>query len=310
MKKKIKINFTGFWHQNTPESIRVHNPLFIILSKRFDLELSNNPDFLIYSNFVSNFEYDYLKYNCIRVFYTGENVRPDFSECDYAFSFDYPVTEKNFRLPLYGLYSQLSRLKEEKNINSIIQLKTGFCNFIYSNERAKERIEFFQKLNGYKRVDSGGKVLNNIGYQVEDKMKFIENYKFTIAFENESYHGYTSEKILQAMTAHTIPIYWGNPLIALDFNTKAFINCHDYKDFDAVIEKVKEIDCNDDLYRSYLTEPCFENGEDNEFINEERILDRFEHIFVNKDIKRAARKMDFVKRALLRMRLKLGLSDK
>jgi len=73
-----------------------------MLSKYYELELTKDkPDFLLYSCF----GYDYLKYNCIRIFYAGENVRPNFDECDYAFSFDYPITERNFRLPLYRLSS-------------------------------------------------------------------------------------------------------------------------------------------------------------------------------------------------------------
>lgn len=302
----IKINFTGFWHQNTPEVIQQHNPLFNLLARRFELEISDSPDFLIYSCFGSDFGYDYLRYDCVRIFYTGENVRPDFSECDYAFSFDYPVSDRNYRLPLYGLDWQLDRLREVKNIDRIMQEKSGFCNFVYSNDLAKERIEFFHKLNNYKKVDSGGKVLNNIGHPVGDKLQFMKNYKFSIAFENESYPGYTTEKILHAMIARTIPIYWGNPLVGRDFNTRAFINCHDYNSFDEVIERVIEIDSNDELYREYLSEPGFANGIDNEFINDENILDRFEQIFSNKEIRPVASKKDIFKRTFLCWRLKAG----
>ena len=35
-------------------------------------------------------------------------------------------------------------------------------------------IDFFHKLNEYKKVDSGGKYLNNIGKPVVDKMDFIK----------------------------------------------------------------------------------------------------------------------------------------
>jgi hypothetical protein len=52
---------------------------------------------------------------------------------------------------------------------------------------------------------------------------------------------------MHALITDTIPIYWGNPLASLDFNPKAFINCHDYKSFDEVIELVKEIDSNETL---------------------------------------------------------------
>ena len=75
------------------------------------------------------------------------------------------------------------------------------------------------------------------------------------AFENTSSNGYTTEKLYQPLQAFSIPIYWGNPLVVRDFNPKAFINCNDYdNDFDAIINRVKEIDKNPDLYLSILRE--------------------------------------------------------
>jgi len=150
-------------------------------------------------------------------------------------------------------------------------------------------------LQKYKKVDSGGKLLNNIGYLVDDKVAFLRQYKFTIAFENSCYPGYTTEKILHAFIADSIPIYWGNPLISRDFSPKSFINCHDYNSFDEVIERVIEVDTNNDLYIEYLTEPPFNGNRENEYVNEDNILRRFEHIFSNNDITLVAKKTDILK---------------
>ena len=60
---------------------------------------------------------------------------------------------------------------------------------------------------------------------------------------------------MQAFSAGTIPIYWGNANVAMDFNEKAFINCHSYSNFDEVIEVVRQIDEDDTLFREYLLEP-------------------------------------------------------
>lgn len=291
MRPKIKINFTDFWHPSWKSAIR-DNAIYKLLSKRFELEIVDKPDFLIYSCFGK----EYLKHKCVRIFYTGENVRPDFNECDYAFSFDYPVTEKNYRLPLYKLYNEFDQLETRlDNVDLIVNEDRKFCNFLYSNDKAKERIDFFKQLKKYKNVDSGGRVMNNIGYFVDDKIDFLRQYKFTIAFENTSYPGYTTEKLLQPFIASSIPIYWGNPLISRDFNTKSFINCHDYESFDEVIDRVIEIDTNDDLYNQYLHEPVFSNGVVNEYVNEENILKRFEKIFKhgNKDL--VAKNTDILK---------------
>ncbi len=292
MKPKIKINVECLWFPSREEEIKEFT-LYKILSKKYALEITNNPDFLIYGESGKEF----LKYNCVRIFYTGESRRPNFNECDYSFCFDYPVTERNYRLPLYKLYTDEFNIvkNENRDVDSIMQEERKFCNFLYSKKRAKVRIEFFHKLNQYKEIDSGGKVLNNLGYLVGDKMEFLKNYKFTIAFENSSYPGYTTEKILHAFAADTIPIYWGNPLVERDFNTKSFINCHEYRSFDDVIKKVIEIDNNDELYRQYLSEPAFTNNVENEFVNEENILNRFEEIFNNQDLVKVAKRTDIIK---------------
>jgi hypothetical protein len=272
-RKKIKIKFTDFWP--LVEAGKQANPIHSILSKRFDLEIADEPDFVVYSCFGASF----LKYQCVRIFYTGENVRPNFNECDYAVGFDYPISDKNYRLPLYALMNDFDKSLSPIDIEAVSKSKTRFCNFVYSNKRAKERIAFFRMLTQYKKVDSGGRVLNNMGYLVKDKAEFLKPYKFTIAFENSSHPGYTTEKIWEAKKADTVPIYWGNPLIDQDFNPKSFINCHEHRNFDEVIERIIEVDNSDELYKQYLAEPLFCNNVVNEFANRENLLDWFEPIF-------------------------------
>lgn len=92
---------------------------------------------------------------------------------------------------------------------------------------------------------------------VQGKMDFISNYKFTIAFENNIFRGYTTEKLYQPFQVNSIPIYSGNPDVLEDYNPKAFINVADYKNFDEVIEKVIELDNNDELYMQMLREPVY-----------------------------------------------------
>jgi hypothetical protein len=137
-----------------------------------------------------------------------------------------------------------------------------FCNFIYSNgSGSAERVVFLDLLSKYKKVDSGGRVQNNIGYLVDNKLEFIRDYKFSIAFENVSSNGYTTEKIVDAKVAGTIPIYWGNKKVDAEFNPKSFINCHDYKNFEAVVDVIKYLDSNDEAYLKMANEPLFVSNE-------------------------------------------------
>jgi hypothetical protein len=249
-----------------------------MISKHWQPMLSDDPDFLFYSCFGQ----EHLKYNCIRIFYTPENIRPRFDRCDYAFSYDLPITQRNYRLPIYRRWPEYKNLLRPRDPDRIAAQKRQFCAFMVSNPHAIERIDFFNRLSKYKKVDSGGGYLNNIGYRVErgsqNKLDWMRNYKFSITFENSCYPGYTTEKLMHALITDTIPIYWGNPLASLDFNPKAFINCHDYSSFDDVVELVREIDQNEALYKGYLSQPYLTNNVETDFCKEENIVARYDEI--------------------------------
>lgn len=273
MHGKVRVDFSDFWHPDTLEA-KLNNPLYRLLAKRFDLEICERPDFLFYSCFGVNF----IRHKGVRIYYDGECERVNYSLCDWAFGFDYSDDPRYFRLPYYALLDPM-RLLRPRNIDAILAAKTRFCAFVYSNGDAKLRLKFLDKLSRYKPVDCGGRVRNNLGYCVPDKESFLKAYKFSIAFENESHPGYTTEKLPDALAGDTVPIYWGNPLIGKEFNTQAFVNSHDFRTFDEVVDFVVELDRNDELYRRYLTAPAFIDGAPNEYVNEKRILDRFEYVF-------------------------------
>jgi hypothetical protein len=257
-KPQLKIQFTDFWEGFNPDD----NYFTTLLSSFFDVKTdSANPDILFFSCFGK----DFLQYACPRIFYTGENVRPRLFDCDFALGFDYSANPRIIRFPIYLSYSAASyyALNQPKNIEHIIQQKTKFCSFVVSNPDSNKRAEFFRKLSKYKKVDSGGKYLNNIGYAVDKKQPFIKPYKFNISFENASYPGYTTEKIVEAMAVNTVPVYWGNPLINREFNVRSFVNWHDYGSDEAVIERIIELDRNGDKYRKVVSESWFSENQPN-----------------------------------------------
>jgi hypothetical protein len=280
-RKRIRLNVKDFWHPDTPKDISA-NPFILLLSRRYELRLSTDPDFLIYSVHGQKFR----EYDCTRIFFTGENVRPNFAECDYAFSFDYSDDERNFRLPNYHLfYGLMDELLEPRDAERIVFEKSRFCNFIVSHAGCLERESFYRLLSRYKRVDSPGQVFKNMagpsrgGRWFGSKVRFMKPYKFSIVFENSSYPGYTTEKLLSAMAANSVGIYWGNPLVSRDFNPGSFINCHDYPNFEAVAERVRELDKDDATYRRVLSEPFLPDNKLNPELSIDSVLDRFEYIF-------------------------------
>ncbi len=260
MKQRLRLAFTDFWEGfdcNPTGKSCFDNVLYKILSERFDIDISDDPDFLIYSVFGSQHKH----YTCPKVFYTAENVRPDFNECQYAITFDYLDDARHLRFPLSAVtlyeWGILDDFAISIDCERIRAEKTRFCNFLFSNANARERNTLFQKLSKYKRVDSGGRALNNLGYYVEDKMNFLSQYKFTIAFENSEYSGYTTEKLVHPKLVNSIPIYWGNPDVHKDWNTHAFINAYEFPNMKQLIEFIQEVDRNDNLYFNLLRQPHF-----------------------------------------------------
>ncbi len=268
MRPKLRVKYVDCYNAWNDQD----NLFTRLLSQRYDVEISDNPDLLFYLPFGT----EHLNYRCRKVFVTGENFRPDFAVCDYAFSFDYLDDPRNYRLPL-AHWSPIER-PADWDVDEEIAKKTGFCNFVYSNRGCVVRNQLFKKLSRYKRVDAGGRCMNNIGHRVDSKLDFQSQFKFSIAYENSSYPGYLTEKLADAFRANTVPIYWGDPHVQRDFNAAAFINYSDYGSNDAVIERIIELDQDDDAYREMLSQPCYPNNEFPKTATDEAVLARLTEI--------------------------------
>ena len=212
------------------------------------------------------------KKNVLLVYHAGEASFPDLTIFDYAIAINTRLTnlDRIIRIPPSVFYarSTIETIKENdissSMANSIFKQKNGFCNFIYSNPVAHPmRDKLFNELSKYKKVDSLGSHLNNANNPITRREKnwavlsvrMKEPYKFTIASENALFDGYTSEKLLTTFQAHSVPIYWGNPYVAEEFNKEAFINCHDFETIDQIVERVKEIDNDERLWKKMIIAP-------------------------------------------------------
>ena len=285
--KKIKLGFT-----DTHE----HLSLFFqsVLSKRYDIEIdNNNPDYLIFGDEV--FGRDNLRFSkndCVKIFYTGENRRPENYDCHYAISFDHNFNSWHYRLPLFVIYMWALGEIHKTNYqyyhlfgNNVAKEKTGFASYVVSNPGCVERNTFFDKLNAIKPIDSGGRHKNNIGYLLEGeqgKIDFLADRKFNICFEPYSHPGYTTEKILHAFYAKTIPIYWGSPTVSVDFNPKAFINTMNFPSQEHAIEYVMKVDSDDNLYQEIINEKPMIHNIPKDYIMLDNFLNWFDAVVYNK----------------------------
>lgn len=251
MKRKIRCCFTDFWNGF---DYKIH---FGFLLSEYDLVMDDkNPDYLFYSCFGMN----HLNYNdCIKIFWSGENIIPDLNLCDYAISLsDIQNGDRTLHLSTaLGWKSYSPCLNKDQLLNR------KFCNFVYSNNQVADpaRERFFNLLSKYKRIDSGGGHLNNMGGRVADKHAFLKDYKFTIAIENSSISGYSTEKIYHPFLAQSLPIYWGDPNISSYYNTNSFVNIMNYSSFEEAVEEVIRLDNDDAAYLEKATAPFWPYGE-------------------------------------------------
>jgi len=261
-KRKIKAAFVDFWQ---PFETFRHMNFIRLLEKNYEIELSDDPDYVFCSSF-GLFNTGALKYkNAVRIFISFENLWPDFDLYDYAVTC-YPLVcgDRHLTHPYCFDHTNCEQnitLAKSKHLTAKEDLakKTGFCSYVVSNSQANPiREQFFERLSAYKKVDSGGCYKNNIGTKngIKDKLTFTSARKFSITFENSKVDGYVTEKILEGFAAHTIPIYWGCREVNKYFNPEAFVYIGGPEDVDAAIEKIKYLDSNDEAYLKMLSQPA------------------------------------------------------
>lgn len=148
--------------------------------------------------------------------------------------------------------------------------KKKFCIFVVSNSDkfdTRIRNRFFEKLSKYKKVDSAGGAMNNMGIKAprNDELKgdysyynFLSEYKFMICFENKSKSNYITEKLTNAYLGNTVPIYWGANNVKKWFNNNGILQLEESgteEEMDKLINRIKEIDNDDILYEEMYRQP-------------------------------------------------------
>ncbi len=281
--KTIKIHFTGFWKSFNPDK----NMFTYILRKRYNVVIDSvNPDFVICSPLGE--PYEYIKYDCPRIMYTGEFLTADFNAIDYFIGYDnIEFGDRSFRFPLFlwsddGSFASSESLTEDE-ARKELQSKQYFCNYIFGHDTALgKREEILEKLSQYKRVECAGKQFNNMPngerYTIRTKTELMRKCKFSITAESVCYPGFTSEKLVDGFRAKTIPIYYGDPTVDNDFNMNSFVDCYRYPTIDDAVKKIIEIDKNDDLYVHMLCEYRYKIF-DYENIMFKKLEDYLYHIF-------------------------------
>lgn len=269
----MKISFLDFW-----DGFMDNSNFFVDLLKTMYDDVSVVP--------FSNEETDVLFYSCFgskhhhanknkvkKIYYTGENKRPNYNECHYSMTFDFPDYEgRNIRLPLWMLQIDWFDKVNYKNPQFVIpkselrnsryasRPKTEFCCIVFNNP-IPNRVDILQKLSKYKDIHCYGHPFGNHFYGEDVKYEVISNYKFNICFENGLFAGYYTEKPIHAKVAGCLPLYWADANCSKDFNTGSFLNLNDFENMNSYVEKIIELDKDEDKYNQIASQYLFEGKE-------------------------------------------------
>lgn len=196
---------------------------------------------------------------------------------------DYIQRESAPGIPRLLVHDDLYKIRPYSDLNkqwleaSSTQTKTKFCCFIVSNGGCQMRNKFFEMLSKYKKVESLGRFMRNVPDTIvlpdrvkerAEYLRVIGQYKFMITFENNSLPHYTTEKIYNAFSAGTVPIYWGDPHVTEHYNPAAFVHIPTHPTFGdqlsafiTAIKRIEYLDTHPDEYdkvRSAI--PCPTSG--------------------------------------------------
>lgn len=238
----------------------------VFADKELNFNSTKDEADVIFASSFGNERYKTNNSKAIKIFYTGENERPDLNFGDYSLSFDFDTYGgRNFRLPHWYMYINwwgepnfpharisMEMLNKKWDADEVWNRKE-FCSIIIGNP-VQNRIEVAQKLNEFKSVHGYGRVFGR--YYDGCKIKLLENYRWNICFENSISDGYVTEKLLEAKVAGCVPIYYGDKSVGIDFNKECFINLNEYESIDKFVEEVKQYE-NRDNFLKVSNQPLF-----------------------------------------------------
>jgi len=286
-KKTVAVRFEGFWDGFEPNFF-LHQ--FPQIAESYNLVPSKEYDILIFGPFqrrkirgplgrdrnavrlrdgriLRSMPTPHPRRGARTLFVTGENVEPDLERTDFAIGFSRIVDDPRFlRVPIWA--KRLARhgidprsFVGRREPDMAWKRRPHFANYIYSHHVA-HRDALFEMLSTIDAVRAPAACRSNvqpIGASLNDKLDFQRSTRFTIACENEFWPGYTTEKLLEAHVAGTIPIYWGDPMVTIDFNSDSFINISDFDSLAHAAEYIFGIARDENLAYEKLSQPIFTN---------------------------------------------------
>lgn len=232
-------------------------------------KIIKNPEYLsncdiIFTHIKQRIEY--FNENAVNIILNAENYT---TKKNYDLSIS-TIKNNNSKINLYlpYLYQSLKEHARSINYRDYLKKKNKFCAYLYSVDHS-HRIQYFNLLSKYKKVDGLGKSCNNCVINLDrnkdnndetwldEAVQIYSDYKFVIAMENKNEYGYITEKIINPLIAGSIPIYWGCSSVFNYINKKRVIYVNDFNNDNELLEHIKKIDQSDELYNEIINQKIY-----------------------------------------------------
>ncbi len=210
------------------------------------------------------------------VFFSGEASWQMPSHINnYTIVLGCPRTKDNFvSCPLFIAYEFCKPFNYPTNITAIPT--KNICSVISNYLPDKYRTQYIDILEKKNiQIDKAGRTHNNVPpvkgkYYEQPIIDFYKNYKIVLALENTECDDYITEKIINAIRAGSVPLYYGSKFANKYINPKRFIQI-DPQNVDLSIENISRLCSDDNYWLSIVNEPIFVTPID-ELIND--IIDK------------------------------------
>lgn len=182
-----------------------------------------------------------------KVFFSIENVRPDFEKFDFCITSDLAIqSENHLRLPYWKQILSwpcmteksitYSRFGELLDVNRLLQplgdefLERPQRGSIICRHLTEPRASLLASVRKVIEVDGFGGAFNRgIAHHNQsgfEKNTLLKDYGFNLCPENSMHPGWYTEKVPEAFYAGCLPIGWCDSSVSVDFNPDAFVNMY------------------------------------------------------------------------------------
>lgn len=240
------------------------------LSQHFEIEFLPEKHYMEADYLLcGDFGFRHERFPGVKIFITIENHEPDLNNYDYTLTHAQAEDDRRHRLPwwqhepLFNPETRALACHQPPPITIEELQQRDFCNFVCRNAACHKRNQFISRLNKKRRVHCAGPLMNNTGFILapgsEAKRAYQNRHLFSIVYENEATRGYQTEKLIDALMARSIPVYWGNPDVEQEFNPDSFIHARHFPNDNTLINHLLQLANDPERMAAILNSPRYRN---------------------------------------------------